>query len=45
MKLHYEVNNGINVIEDEKEKVRQYLERLYPNITDEMRKYDKWRVE
>lgn len=26
-----------------KEKVRQYLERLYPDFTDEMRIYDKWR--
>lgn len=45
MKLHYEVNNGINVIEDEKEKVREYLEIVYPDFTDEMRTYDKWRKE
>jgi len=41
---HHEMDNGKNSLEI-KEKVRQYLERLYPNFTDEMRKYNKWRNE
>ena len=39
---HHEMDNGKNSLEI-KEKVRQYLERLYPEFTDEMRIYDKWR--
>jgi len=39
---HHEMDNGKNSLEI-KEKVRQYLERLYPNFTDEMRKYNKWK--
>ena len=39
---HHEMDNGKNSLEI-KEKVRQYLEKLYPNFTDEMRIYDKWR--
>ena len=42
--MHHEMDNGKNSLEI-KEKVRQYLERLYPNVTDEMRKYNKWRNE
>jgi len=41
---HHEMDNGKNSLEI-KEKVRQYLEKLYPNFTDEMRIYDKWRRE
>ena len=41
---HHEMDNGKNSLEI-KEKVRQYLERLYPEFTDEMRRYDKWRRE
>ena len=39
---YHEMDNGKNSLEI-KEKVRQYLEKLYPNFTDEMRTYDKWR--
>ena len=41
---HHEMDNGKNSLEI-KEKVRQYLEKLYPNFTDEMRTYNKWRKE
>lgn len=41
---HHEMDNGKNTIEVTK-KVREYLERLYPEFTDEMRKYNKWRNE
>ena len=41
---HHEMDNGKNSLEV-KEKVREYLEKLYPNFTDEMRRYDKWRRE
>ena len=41
---HHEMDNGKNSLEI-KEKVRKYLEKLYPNFTDEMRTYDKWRKE
>ena len=41
---HREADNGKNSLEV-KAKVRQYLEKLYPNFTDEMRRYDKWRRE
>lgn len=39
---HHEMDNGKNSLEI-KEKVRQYLEKFYPNFTDEMRIYNKWR--
>ena len=39
---HHEMDNGKNSLEI-KEKVRQYLEKLYPNFADEMRKYNKWK--
>ena len=39
---HHEMDNGKNSLEI-KEKARQYLEKLYPNFTDEMRKYNKRR--
>ena len=39
---HHEMDNGKNSLEI-KEKVRVYLNRLYPEFTDEMRIYDKWR--
>lgn len=41
---HHEMDNGKNSLEI-KEKVRIYLNRLYPEVTDEMRKYNKWRNE
>lgn len=41
---HHEMDNGKNSLEI-KEKVRAYLNRLYPEVTDEMRKYNKWRNE
>jgi 5-methylcytosine-specific restriction endonuclease McrA len=41
---HHEADNGKNSLEI-KEKARQYLEKLYPNFTDEMRKYNKRRKE
>ena len=40
--MHHEMDNGKNSLEI-KEKVRVYLNRLYPEFTDEMRRYDKWR--
>ena len=39
---HHEMDNGKNTIEVT-QKVREYLEKLYPEVTDEMRAYDKWR--
>ena len=42
--MHHEMDNGKNSLEI-KEKVRVYLNRLYPEFTDEMRIYDKWRNE
>lgn len=42
--MHHEMDNGKNSLEI-KEKVRVYLNRLYPEFTDEMRKYNKWRNE
>ena len=41
---HHEMDNGKNTIEVT-QKVREYLEKLYPEVTDEMRKYNKWRNE
>lgn len=41
---HHEMDNGKNTIEVT-QKVREYLGRLYPEFTDEMRKYNKWRNE
>lgn len=41
---HHEMDNGKNSLEI-KEKVRAYLNNLYPEVTDEMRKYNKWRNE
>ena len=39
---HHEMDNGKNSLEI-KEKVKKYLNDLYPDFTDEMRIYDKWR--
>jgi hypothetical protein len=44
MLCHHKVDNGLNIIE-ESQKGREYLENLYPNFTDEQRKYNKWREE
>ena len=41
---HHEMDNGKNSLEV-KAKVKEYLYRLYPSFTDEMRTYDKWRRE
>jgi len=38
---HHEMDNGKNTIEVT-QKVREYLEKLYPEVTDEMRRYNKW---
>ncbi len=38
---HHEMDNGKNSLEI-KEKVRAYLNRLYPEVTDELRRYNKW---
>jgi len=35
------MDNGKNTIEVT-QKVREYLEKLYPEVTDEMRRYNKW---
>ena len=39
---HHEMDNGKNSLEI-KAKVKKYLNDLYPDFTDEMRAYDKWR--
>jgi hypothetical protein len=36
------MDNGKNSLEI-KEKVKKYLNDLYPGFTDEMRRYNKWR--
>jgi len=41
---HHEMDNGKNSLEI-KAKVKEYLDNLYPDFTDEMRTYDKWRKE
>ena len=41
---HHEMDNGKNSLEI-KAKVKKYLNDLYPDFTDEMRTYDKWRRE
>ena len=41
---HHEMDNGKNSLEV-KEIVKKYLDGLYPNFTDEQRKYNKWREE
>ena len=41
---HHEMDNGKNSLEI-KEKVKEYLDKNYPEFTDEMRIYDKWRKE
>ena len=41
---HHEMDNGKNSLEI-KAKVKKYLNDLYPDFTDEMRIYDKWRRE
>ena len=44
MLCHHEMDNGKNSLEI-KARVKKYLDDLYPNFTDEMRIYDKWRRE
>ena len=44
MLCHHEMDNGKNSLEI-KVKVKEYLDNLYPDFTDEMRTYDKWRKE
>ena len=39
-----EMDNGKNSLEI-KARVKKYLDNLYPDFADEMRKYDKWRRE
>jgi 5-methylcytosine-specific restriction endonuclease McrA len=41
---HHEMDNGKNSLEI-KARVKKYLDNLYPDFTDEMRIYDKWRKE
>ena len=41
---HHEMDNGKNSLEI-KARVKKYLNDLYPDFTDEMRIYDKWRKE
>ena len=41
---HHEMDNGKNSLEI-KARVKKYLNDLYPDFTDEMRIYDKWREE
>jgi len=41
---HHEMDNGKNSLEI-KARVKKYLDNLYPDFTDEMRTYDKWRKE
>lgn len=38
---HHEADNGKNSKEIT-QKAREYLEKLYPEYKDEMRRYDKW---
>ncbi len=40
---HHEMDNGKNSLEI-KARVKKYLNDLYPDFTDEMRIYDKWRI-
>jgi len=44
MLCHHEMDNGKNSLEI-KARVKKYLDNLYPDFTDEMRTYDKWRKE
>ena len=41
---HHEMDKGKNSLEI-KSRVKKYLNDLYPDFTDEMRTYDKWRRE